>query len=186
MSRSTPTLRCERVVLRAWTADDRTPFAALNADPLVMEHFPSPLDRAASDDLAERIEAHLREHGFGLWALEAPDLGFAGFVGLNVPAWEAPFTPCVEAGWRLARAAWGRGYAAEAARAVLRFAFAELRLAEVVSFTVPANQRSRALMERVGMVRDLAGDFDHPRLPPGHPLARHVLYRLKRERWDGG
>jgi RimJ/RimL family protein N-acetyltransferase len=177
-----PTLRTARLRLRGWRDEDRAPFAAMNADPLVMEHFPAPLSRAESDALAERIERGFAEHGFGLWAVEiAGGADFAGFVGLSVPSFEAHFTPAVEVGWRLARDAWGRGYATEAAREALRFGFAEAGLAEIVSFTAPANARSIAVMERLGMRHDGADDFDHPRLPPGDRLRRHVLYRLRRD-----
>jgi ribosomal-protein-alanine N-acetyltransferase len=144
-----------------------------------MEHFPVKLSRGESDGLVERIEAGFEANGFGLWALEVRDTGeFIGFTGLAVPEFEADFTPAVEIGWRLARSAWGRGYATEAARAVLRFGFEEAELTEVVSFTAPANHRSRAVMERIGMSHDPRGDFDHPGLPAGHPLRPHVLYRI--------
>lgn len=176
-----PQLRTERLLLRRWRDDDRAPFAALNADPRVTEFLPAPLSRADSDALVDRIEAHFAAHGFGLWAVEVPgEIPFAGFVGLAVPAFEAAFTPCVEVGWRLAAACWGHGYASEGARAALAFGFAQLALAEIVSFTVPANVRSRRVMERLGMTRDPADDFDHPALPDGHPLRRHVLYRAVR------
>lgn len=174
-------LRTARLLLRRWRDEDRAPFAALNADPLVTEFLPGPLSRADSDALVDRIEGHFAQHGFGLWAIEVPDaIPFAGFVGLAVPAFEAAFTPCVEVGWRLAAACWGRGYATEGARAALAFGFARLGLAEIVSFTVPANVRSRRVMERLGMTHDPADDFDHPALPDGHPLRRHVLYRVTR------
>ncbi len=151
----------------------------MNADPRVMEHFPALLSRAESDAAVERMEAHFERHGFGLWAVEVPGVvEFAGFVGLCVPRFEAHFTPCVETGWRLAADYWGRGYATEGARAALGLAFDTLRLEEVVSFTVPANQRSRRVMEKLGMKHDGAGDFDHPLLPEGHPLRPHVLYRI--------
>ena len=176
-----PTLTTARLILRGWRAEDHAPFAALNADPAVMEHFPAPLDRAASDALAARIAAAFEERGFGLWAVEAPGVApFLGFVGLSVPRFEAAFTPCVEIAWRLAREFQGSGYALEAARAALDFAWGPARLPEVVSFTVPANRRSIALMERLGMRRNPAEDFDHPLLPAGHRLSRHVLYRLAR------
>ncbi|BBK35988.1 N-acetyltransferase [Allostella sp. ATCC 35155] len=176
-----PTLRSDRLLLRPWREEDRRPFAALNADPLVMEHFPATLDRPASDALAERIAAHFDGHGWGLWALEVPGVTpFAGYVGLAVPRFDAPFTPAVEIGWRLAREHWGQGYASEGARRVLDFAFDEAGLAEVVSFTVPANRRSWRVMERIGMVRDPDGDFDHPLLPVGHALRRHWLWRIAR------
>ena len=174
-------MRTERLLLRRWRPSDRAPFAALNADPRVMRHFPATLSRAESDAYAERIEAHFAEHGFGLWAVEAPDLAaFIGFVGLSVPRFEAPFTPCVEIGWRLAAEHWGRGYAPEAARAALAFGFETLALAEILSFTAAANQPSRRVMEKLGMTHDPADDFDHPALPEGHALRRHVLYRLSR------
>jgi RimJ/RimL family protein N-acetyltransferase len=165
-------------VLRRWRPGDRPAFARLNADPRVTEHLPGPLDRRESDALAERIEAHFADHGFGLWALEVPgEVAFAGFVGLSSPAFEAHFTPCVEVGWRIAAQHWGQGYASEAARAVLAFGFGELALQEIVSFTVPANVRSRRVMARLGMTHDPRDDFEHPLLPEGHPLRRHVLYR---------
>ena len=174
-------LRTARLVLREWRDDDLAPFAALNADPAVMEHFPASLTRAESDALAARIRAHLAERGFGLWAVELPGVApFAGYVGLAVPTFEAHFTPCVEVGWRLAREHWGRGYATEGARAALAEGFGRHGLEEIVSITVPANRRSRAVMERLGMTHDPADDFDHPRVPEGSPLRRHVLYRLAR------
>jgi ribosomal-protein-alanine N-acetyltransferase len=173
-------LRTARLRLRPWRPTDREPFAALNADPRVMEFFPAPLSRAESDAGAARIAAHFEAQGFGLWAAEviggAP---FIGYVGLAVPAFRAHFTPCTEIGWRLAHDAWGHGYATEGATEVRRFAFETLRLPEIVSLTVPANARSRRVMEKLGMRRDPADDFDHPRLPEGHPLRRHVLYRLR-------
>lgn len=174
-----PELRSERLLLRRWRAEDRGPFAALNADPEVMEHFPAPLSRTESDALIEAIEAGFERHGFGLWALEPLDGGdLIGFTGLALPRFEAHFTPAVEVGWRLARPAWGQGYATEAARTALAYGFAEAGLSEVVSFTTEANARSRAVMERLGMERDPAEDFDHPSLAPDHPQRRHVLYRL--------
>ena len=168
-----------RLVLRAWNDADLAPFAELNADPEVMEHLPAILTRDESDAFAARIRAAMAERGFGLWAVEekggAP---FVGFVGLSVPRFTAAFTPCVEVGWRLARAHWGKGYATEAARAALEAGFERFGLAEIVSFTVPANVRSRRVMERLGMRLD--GAFDHPSLAEGHPLRRHVLYRITR------
>jgi RimJ/RimL family protein N-acetyltransferase len=170
-------IRTERLLLRQWTPGDREPFAALNADPAVMEHFPAPLDREQSDALADRIEAGIEQRGWGLWAVEAPD-GFLGFTGLSVPSFEADFLPAVEVGWRLARAAWGKGYASEAASAALRYGLDELGLDEVISFTATTNHRSVAVMQRIGMVH--AGEFDHPALSEGHRLRRHVLYRATR------
>jgi RimJ/RimL family protein N-acetyltransferase len=175
-------LQTDRLLLRRWRSGDRAPFAALNADQRVMEHFPAPLAREESDALADRIEAHFRRHGFGLWALEIPERApFAGFVGLSVPAFDAHFTPCVEIGWRLAAEQWGYGYATEAARAVLELGLQTLRLDQIVSFTTPANLRSRRVMERIGMVHNPMDDFDHPGLPAGDRLRRHVLYRRYRE-----
>jgi len=171
-------LRGERVLLRPWRDEDLAPFAALNADPEVMRHFPAPLTREQSDALAGRIRLHIEQFGHGLWALELPDLPFAGFVGLAGVAFELPFVPpsgeTREIGWRLARAAWGRGAASEAAALVLRHAWEALRLPRIVSFTALGNVRSQAVMERIGLAR--RGEFDHPRLAPEHPLRRHVLY----------
>jgi ribosomal-protein-alanine N-acetyltransferase len=174
-------VRTKRLVLRRWRAEDREPFARLNADPEVMRHFRSTLDRSASDLFVERIETEFEERALGLWAVEVVgEAPFAGFVGLHHAVFPAHFTPAVEIGWRLARPHWGRGYATEGARAALADGFDRLGLAEVVSLTVPANTPSRAVMERLGMTRDEADDFDHPSLPEGHPLRRHVLYRLSR------
>jgi RimJ/RimL family protein N-acetyltransferase len=171
--------------LRPWRASDREPFAALNADPEVMEFFPSCLSREESDKLAGQIDAHQQAHGFSFFATElvgaAPFIGFIGIA--NVP-FEAPFTPAVEIGWRIARPFWNRGLATEGASAVLNYAFTVLGLSEVVAFTVPANMRSRRVMEKIGMKHDRAGDFDHPRLPAGHPLRRHVLYRITRSGFE--
>jgi RimJ/RimL family protein N-acetyltransferase len=172
-------LSTERLLLRPWRGDDLEPFAALNADPRVMEYFPSVLSRPDSDALAERIAAHIETKGWGLWAVEVPGAtGFAGYVGLAEPGFTAHFTPCVEIGWRLAHEHWGHGYAIEGARAALASGFTSLTLDEIVSFTVPANLRSRRVMERLGMTRAEADDFDHPGLPVEHPLRRHVLYRI--------
>jgi RimJ/RimL family protein N-acetyltransferase len=153
----------------------------MNSDPEVMEHFPGVLSREESDSLADRIEQHFVTHGFGPWVLEIPGVtSFAGFVGLSVPRFEAPFGPCVEILWRLARSYWGHGYVTEAARAALDFGFGELRLDEIVSFTVTGNTRSRRVMERLGMTRDPHDDFEHPLVPEGHRLRHHVLYRKAR------
>ena len=173
-----PELATERLLMRRWRASDRAPFAALNADPEVMRHFRAPLTRRESDDLADRIDDDLARRGWGLWALEERATArFIGFTGLNRPAFDAPFMPAVEIGWRLARAAWGRGLATEAARAAAAFAFEDLGVDELVSFTVEDNERSRAVMRRLGMRHDPADDFDHP-LVDDRRLRRHVLYRL--------
>jgi RimJ/RimL family protein N-acetyltransferase len=174
-------IRTERLLMRRWRDADRAPFAAMNADPRVMEHFPKVLSREESDATVERICGHLDRHGYAQWAVEILyDATFAGFIGLSVPSFEAHFTPCVEIGWRLAREHWGRGYATEGARVALDYGFAELGLAEIVSFTVPANTRSRRVMEKLGMTHDPRDDFDHPGVADGHALKRHVLYRLRR------
>jgi ribosomal-protein-alanine N-acetyltransferase len=180
-----PVLTTGRLRLRGFADQDLAAFAALNADPRVMEFFPRTLDRGESDALAARIRDHFARHGFGLWAVEVPGVeAFIGFVGLSVSTFQAHFTPCVEIGWRLARAHWGRGYATEAAGAALAFGFRDLGLGAIVSFTAPANQRSRQVMERLGMTRSAADDFEHPGLPEGHPLRPHVLYRLTRAAWQ--
>jgi len=173
-------LRTARLLLRQWRDDDLDPFAELNADREVMEHFPRLLSRDESDAFARRCREHIAAHGWGLWAVEVSSTrAFVGYVGLAVPRFEAHFTPAVEVGWRLARGAWGNGYATEAARAALRYAFGQLDLDEVVSFTTVGNERSRRVMERLGMTRDPADDFDHP-LVDDPRIRPHVLYRLGR------
>jgi RimJ/RimL family protein N-acetyltransferase len=174
------TLAGGRVSLRPWRDADRDAFATLNADARVMEFFPSRLSRAQSDAMADHIERHFGEHGFGLWALEVPNVApFVGFAGLAVKKFPAPFTPCVEVGWRLAFEHWQYGYATEAARLAVDYGFGTLALSQIVSYTSVTNRRSRAVMERLGMCRDPADDFDHPDIPASHPLRRHVLYRLR-------
>jgi RimJ/RimL family protein N-acetyltransferase len=176
-----PEIETPRLRLRAWKPEDRAPFAALNADPRVVEFLPGPLAREESDAVADRIEAHFAAHGFGWWAVEIPSVApFVGFIGLARPRFTAHFTPCVEIGWRLAAEHWGRGYATEGARAALEFGFTRLGLSEIVSLTVPANIRSRRVMEKLGLTHNPADDFDHRFLPEGHRLRRHVLYRLER------
>ncbi len=175
-------LETPRLRLRPWRESDLAPFAALNADPEVMAHFPATQSREESDASARRVMAAIASRGWGFWALE--EIGgepFVGFTGLSQPPFEAHFTPCVEIGWRLARHAWGRGYATEAARAALAFGFGELALGEIVAFTATSNARSQAVMARLGMRRD--GEFDHPRLAADCPVRRHVLYRLARGDW---
>ena len=172
----------KRLLLRQWTSTDREPFAALSADPRVMKYFPAVLSREESDAVVDRIEAHWARHGFGFWVAEIPNVDpFIGCVGLLVPRFEAHFTPCVEIGWRIAAQYWNQGYATEAARAVLHFGFERLNLSEIVALTVPANAASRRVMEHIGMTHDPSDDFDHPLLPAGHPLNRHVLYRVHRK-----
>ncbi len=174
-------LHTERTLLRDWRDDDLALFAKLNADEEVMRWFPSVLSREQSDASATKIRSRLAEVGWGLWALEVPGVSpFCGFVGLNTVPFEASFTPAVEIGWRLDRPWWGHGYASEAARACLDHAFGPLGLSEIVSFTITLNARSRAVMERLGMKHDPAGDFDHPGIPVGSSVRPHVLYRLAR------
>jgi RimJ/RimL family protein N-acetyltransferase len=173
-----------RLVLRQWLAADRRPFAALNGDPQVTEYL-LPLTAQESDALADRLAAGIDEHGWGFWAVEAPGVApFIGFVGLKPLAPALPFAPGVEIGWRLAQPYWGRGYASEAAHAALRVGFEQIGLDEIVAFTVPGNQRSRAVMERLGMRAD-PDLFDHPAVPEGSPLRAHVLYRMSRDGWLG-
>jgi RimJ/RimL family protein N-acetyltransferase len=171
---SLPILRTPRLVLRPWRDDDLEALAAMSADPEVMRHFPAVLDRDASAALLARLRGQFDAHGFGYWAAET-DGGVVGCIGLLRVTFDAPFAPTVEVGWRLARHAWGQGLATEGAAEALRFGFDVLGLPEIVSFAVPANLPSHRVMER----RDMAGDFDHPHLPEGSPLRRHVLYRLQ-------
>lgn len=173
-----PVLETERLVLRPWRDSDRGPWAALNADPEVMEQFPSTLQRAESDDRLDRFVAHHVAHGFGPLVVERRDVsGLLGVAGLEFAPTNLPISPCVEVLWRFARDAWGHGYATEAARAALADGFGRLGLREIVSFTATTNLRSQAVMQRLGMQHDQAADFDHPALPLGDRLSRHVVYR---------
>jgi len=174
-------LRTERLLLRRWRDSDRLPFQRINADERVMEFMPKLLSVEASDALFEHAREHFDRHGFGPFAVEVLETdSFIGYVGLHVPGFDAPFMPAIEIGWRLAFEHWGHGLATEGARAVLDYAFGTLKLASVVSFTVPANLRSLRVMEKLGMTHDPRDDFDHPQLPKSHPLRRHVLYRIAR------
>ena len=177
-------IRTPRLILREWRQSDLAKFAQINADPLVMKHFPSVLSQQQSDDLAARISHHFSTHGWGLWAVEIPDqTDFIGFIGLHTVPFQAAFTPAVEVGWRLASPFWGRGYATEGAKAAIQYGFETLQLDQIVSFTVPTNLPSRRVMEKLGMSHDSKDDFEHPKLPPEHPLRHHVLYRIRREPW---
>jgi len=177
-----PRLLTVRLALRGWTDADREPFAALNAEPDVATWLSRPLDRAGSDTFIDRMLERWWLDGFGLWAVERLEDGaLIGMTGLSVPAW-AP-ERSVEIGWRLARSAWGRGFATEAARAAVRFAFEEVRLDALVSYTAGLNVRSRAVMERLGMRVDPSAAFEYPGFPEGHPLRPHVTYRLRRADW---
>ncbi len=175
-------LETPRLLLRDWRADDHAPFAALNADPVVMRYFPATLSAAETEAMLERNRLHFAQHGFGIWAAELKDTGeLAGFIGLGVPSFEAHFTPCVEIAWRLAAKFWNRGLATEGAAALLRWAHEVQQIEEVVAFTAVENWPSRRVMEKIGMTRDEAGDFDHPRVQAGHPTRRYVLYRWRAE-----
>jgi ribosomal-protein-alanine N-acetyltransferase len=177
----TDVITTDRLILRAWRDADREPFAAMNADPEVMRYFPSTLTREDSDRQVDRIVERTNVRGFGFWAVEIPGVtAFAGFIGLSVPRFDAPFMPCVEIGWRLSRAQWGHGYETEGARASLRYGFETLGVTEIVAFTAVGNARSRRVMDTIGMTRDLDGDFDHPLVPVGHPHRPQVLYRVRR------
>jgi RimJ/RimL family protein N-acetyltransferase len=173
-------LHTARLLLRGWRDEDGAAFAEMSADPTVMQYLVPLSDRGSSVEAwVARARAHWDEHGFGQWVVELPGAArFIGVIGLGIVSYEAAFTPAVEVAWRLARAYWGHGYATEAARAALDYGFGELGLSEIVALTVPANQRSRRVMERLGMTRSPGDDFDHPRVPEG-PLQRHVLYRLR-------
>ncbi|CAI0712978.1 GNAT family N-acetyltransferase [Serratia ficaria] len=176
-------LRSDRLILRPWRDEDVPAFAALNADPQVMRYFPAVMSAEQSHAQAAGIRHVMRQRGWGLWAVEVKrGAPFIGFVGLAIPAGDLPCSPCVEIGWRLAAAHWGKGYAGEAARTALACAFERLQLPEVVSFTAERNLPSRRVMERIGMRFD-GETFLHPRLPAGHPLQKHVLYRLSKQQW---
>ncbi len=181
---SGPTLETERLLLRTWKTKDRVPFAVINSDPDVMEHFPAPMTAEESDQFARRIDRHFAQHGFGLWAVEIKwARRFIGFCGLAVPTFETHFTPTVEIGWRLAKDSWGTGYATEAAAAVLEFGFEEAGIDPILSWALPANDRSTRVMERIGMKRAPDLDFDHPRFMHDDRLRRHIVYRMTRADW---
>lgn len=172
-----------RLRLRQWLPSDREPFAAMSADPKVMEFFPALMDRQTSDTMADRCQALIAERGWGLWAVERKDdAKFIGFIGLHIPTAELPFNPCVEIGWRIAAEFWRQGYATEAALAVLKVGFEQLELPEIVSFTALINHRSQAVMERLAMRRS-SEHFMHPAVDANSPLAEHCLYKLSREQW---
>ena len=179
-----PHVTTARLLLRGWREDDREAFADMNADPRVVEHLVGPVSRADSDAMVDRVEACWRDRGYGLWAVERHEDGcFLGYVGLWPATFDAPFTPAVEVGWRLAAEHWGHGFATEGGLAALAYGFEAVGLHEIVSFTAAGNVRSWRVMQRLGMRRDQAGDFEHPAVPVGHPARPHVLYRLGRGRW---
>lgn len=170
----------ERLVLRGWRESDRAPLAAMNADPVVMEHHVAPWTDEESNAFFDRNRAQLAAQGFGQWVVELRDEAeFAGDVGMTIATFDAPFTPMPEIGWRLARRHWGHGYATEAARAVMQYGFTELDFDEIVAFTTTTNVRSQRVMQKLGMTHDPADDFEHPNVPVGHPFRHHVLYRLR-------
>lgn len=167
----------ERLILRPWQECDREPFAALNANPEVMRYFLNPLTREESDKMAGVIKQKMALHGWGLWAVEEKSSGaFTGFVGLNIPSYELPFSPVIEIGWRLDKPYWGKGYAPEAARKALAIGFEQYGIDEIVAFTALENIPSQRVMEKIGMMR--CEEFDHPLVPQNHPLQRHILYRI--------
>lgn len=172
-------LETDRLILREWIDEARKPFAQMNADPMVMEYMPRRLDEGASDKLVDRFSQHFKKHGYGLYVAESKDTKeFMGFVGLSNVELEVPFAPAVEIAWRLSYEFWGQGYASEAAKSVLKHGLGKLKIPEIVAFTVYDNTRSIAVIEKLGLERDPKGDFDYPRLPKGHPLAKHVLFRI--------
>lgn len=181
-------IKTERLILRPWKEEDFEPFAQLNADPEVMEFFPSILSKAESDQMARHMKTKIEERGWGWWAVSVPEIAeFIGFIGLNdleQSTFSTHFVPNVEVGWRLASDYWGHGYATEGAWACLKYGFEMLNLKEIVSFTTVQNMRSRKVMERLGLHRDPKDDFDHPKLPEGHKLKKHVLYRISRNEWQ--
>ncbi len=182
---SMDTITTKRLILRPWKEEDLEPFAAMNADPRVMECFPSVKSYEESAEEYYRIIEKFKKDGYCFWAVSVINgADFIGFIGLHKVSFTAHFTPAVEIGWRLCFDQWGKGYATEGAKACLKYGFEKLNLPEIVSFTVPQNVRSRAVMEKIGMHRDPKDDFDHPKLPEGHPLRRHVLYRIKADVYE--
>lgn len=180
----TKAIETERLTLRQWKASDRKPFAELNADPEVMEYFPSTVSESESHQFIQRVTAKIEESGWGFWAVELKDSNdYIGFVGLSNPASKLPFTPCTEIGWRLAKRYWGKGYATEAAQAALKFAFENLSIDEVVSFTSVQNKRSQAVMKNINMT-DTCQNFMHPSIPVGNELQEHVLFKITRAEWE--
>jgi RimJ/RimL family protein N-acetyltransferase len=173
-------IETDRLILRAWKEEDLLPFSQLNADPQVMEHFPKLMSLSETESMIKVIHQRQLEHGFCLFATELKTTGdFIGFIGLNIPNYQTPFSPFVEIGWRLAAKFWNQGYATEGALATLKYGFQTLNLKEIVSFTATTNLTSQRVMEKIGMTRDLDGDFEHPSLDKNHRLARHVLYRVQ-------
>ncbi len=180
-----PSIKTKRLFLRPWKEQDIEPFSRMNADPRVMEYFPATQSREESERFIKKVMAHFGRYGFGIWAVSLLESGeFIGFIGLLHVDFAVPFTPAVEIGWRLGLDHWGKGYATEGALVCLQFGFTTLNLQEIVSFTAKQNMRSRRVMKKIDMHHDPKDDFDHPKLPEGHPLRRHVLYRLKASEWE--
>lgn len=179
------TIQTSRLILREWQEKDLEPFAKLNADPRVREFFPGLMSREESDRSVKLMSDHIAKYGWGFWAVSLRESdAFIGLIGLQNVHFEAHFTPAVEIGWRLAFDHWGKGYATEGAKAALAYGFETLNLNEIVSFTAVENMRSRHIMEKIGMHHESKDDFDHPKIPEGRPLRRHVLYRLKQTEWE--
>jgi len=174
----------ERLVLRQWQESDYMPFSRMNADPVVMEYYPSTLSEDESNAMADKLKGLISEQSWGFWAIETKnEKEFIGFVGLHKPTYDLPVSPCIEVGWRLAKEYWGRGYATEAAKESLRFAFEELDIGEVYSFASVSNKKSRSVMERLSM-SDTRNNFEHPIIPEGHSLREHVLYKITKKQWN--
>lgn len=177
-------IQTERLILRPWSDEDRETYFYINQDPKVVEFLPGPLTKKQVQEFISSANNHFNIHGYTLWATELKESGeLIGFIGLHDLDWLAPFTPAIEVGWRLRSKHWGRGYATEGAKASLNYGFDKCGLKEIISiisFTVPANERSIRVMEKIGMQRDWQGDFAHPKLPPNHRLSKHILYRVKR------
>ena len=176
-------LKTKNLILRQWKKSDYLAFSKLNSDVDVMKYFPKPLSETESHEMAMKIESSIKQKGWGFWAVELKENHlFIGFVGLHEPSSDLPFSPCVEIGWRLDKRYWGKGYATEAGKEVLRFAFDTLKLDEVVSFTTVENNKSQSVMKRLNMI-DIRQDFEHPALAKGHHLREHVLYKITKEQW---
>lgn len=172
-------LETERLIMRSWSKDDLLLFAKLNSNPKVMAHFPKTLTLEETEKMINVLEERFKKDGFSVFATELKATKeFIGFIGLNSPAYSTPFSPCVEIGWRIDEEFWNKGFATEGALACLKWGFETLGLKEIVSFTATSNKTSERIMQKIGMIRDMAGDFDHPSLTPDHPLSRHVLYRI--------
>lgn len=173
-------IETERLILRTWEEDDMNAYYSLNQDPKVVEFLFKMTSINQARAFIETMNRQFNAHGYTIFALEEKQTGkWIGFTGLNAPVWSERFTPCVEIGWRIRSDCWGHGYATEAAKAILDYGFKMCALDEILAWTVPANIRSIRVMEKIGMMRDFNGDFYHPEIPSGHPLSKHILYRIK-------